>query len=478
MNTNRIIHAGFWFGKSDFNEAISQAKAGIGGFCIYGGTTQEVKELTCALRAAASGKILISADYEYGLGRWHKDAPLLPSNLSLGAAGRDDLAYKKGIITARHARQIGVDWVFAPDIDLADTPANPIVNTRSFGKDPNLVSRLAKAFMLGLADGGCLNCLKHFPGHGPTVIDSHLTLPTVNKTKAELMSAELVPYLKLFTVADAVMVAHLLIPALDGKNPASFSEAIIQDFLRKDLRYKGLIITDALVMKATGGLNAVDAFKAGAEILLCPDNPLETAQKLKEEISKDKTLINKAISALSRQEMLIAKIKPEKNFAYEDKDYQSAAHSLSLECAKQAVCLKGEFKPFVKNKTVYYIEADTFPQEEIKSEDFYAKLKAAGIKLKPYNPSARSFDTLLISTQANYAAFSGKINFCAEQKDLINKAAAKAKNKILVSFGSPFVDEGLNINAFLMAGTQTKEFQEVCADILLGQLKPLGKMPV
>ena len=478
MNINRIIHAGFWFGKSDFNQALLQAKEGIGGFCIYGGTTQEVKELTGALRAAAPGRIIISADYEYGLGRWHNDAPLLPSNISLGAAGRDDLAYKKGIITARHARQIGVDWVFAPDIDLADTPSNPIVNTRSFGKDPVIVSRLAKAFMLGLSDGGCLNCLKHFPGHGSTVIDSHLALPAVNKTKADLMAAELVPYLNLFAVADAVMAAHLLIPSLDDKNPASFSEKILQDFLRKDLRYKGLIITDALIMKATGGLNPIDAFKAGAEILLCPDNPLETAQKLKEEISKDKILINKAISALSRQEMLIAKIKPEKNFAYEDNDYQSTAHSLSLECAKQGICLKGSFTPFAKNKTVYYIEADNFPQEEIKSKELYAKLKTAGIKLKPYNPSARTFDTLLISTHSNYAAFSGKINFSAEQKDLINKAAAKAKNKILVSLGSPFVDEGLNINAFLMAGTQTAEFQEVCADILLGNAKAFGKMPV
>lgn len=476
MNINRIIHAGFWFGKSDFNETLKQAKAGIGGFCLYGGTTQEVKELAAALRAAAPARIIISADYEYGLGRWHKDAPLLPSNISIGAAGRDDLAYKKGIITARHARQIGVDWVFAPVLDLADTPQNPIVNTRSFGKDPALVARLAKAFMLGLADGGCLNCVKHFPGHGSTLIDSHLAMPTVNRTKEELLENELKPYFNVFTVTDAVMAGHLLVPALDKQKPASFSKEILENFLRKELRFKGLIITDALVMQATGGLDPIDAFKAGAEILLCPDNPLETAAKLKEAVAKDRSLINYAISALSRQEMLIAKIKPEKNFVY--KDCNAAGRQLSAECAKQAVCLKGQFTPFAKNKNVFYLEIDTYPQEEIQSKEFYAKLKAAGVKLKPYKPSGRAFDTLLITTQANYAAFSGKINLSQEQKDLINTAAAKAKNRILVSFGSPFVDEGLNLTAFLMAGTQTAEFQEVCADILTGKAETKGKMPV
>ena len=112
----------------------------------------------------------------------------MPSNISLGAAGNPDFAYKKGYITACQARTLGVNWVFAPVVDLADTPQNPIVNTRSFGADPKLVSKLARAFMLGLEDGGCLNSLKHFPGHGSTQSDSHLTLPFINKTLAQLES--------------------------------------------------------------------------------------------------------------------------------------------------------------------------------------------------------------------------------------------------------------------------------------------------
>lgn len=475
MNTNRIIHAGFWFGKSDIEEAVKLAKAGIGGFCIYNGSTEDVKELSTLLRASAPGAIIISADYEYGLGRWHKDAPLLPSNISIGAAGREDLAYKKGVLTARQARTLGVDWVLAPNLDLADTPGNPIVNTRSFGKDPELVARMARSFMLGLADGGCLNCLKHFPGHGSTLLDSHLAMPTVSKSKADLLAAELIPYQKLLTHADAIMLSHLLIPALDAKNPASFSKDIISGLLRKELRYRGVAVTDALTMKATGGLNPVDAFKAGADILLCPEDPFAAIEELKREVHKDRALIDHAISAISGQEMLIAKLRPQSDFL--QKDYKAEGEKLSYDCAQNGICQIGEEIALKKGSTVNLLEVDIYPQGDIQAESFYNQLKANGIKIKTYKEGGKC-ETLIITTMANYAAFSGKINFSEEQKTLLQKAISKAGKVVLVSFGSPFVNEGLKVNSFLMAGTQTEPFQKVCADILTGKTKAKGNMPV
>ena len=476
MNTNRLIHAGFWFGRSDIKEALKLAEAGVGGFCVYFGTTKEVKELITALRQAAPNELVISADYEYGLGRWHKDAYLLPSNISIGAARKEDLSYKKGLITARQARELGVDWVLAPNVDLADTPANPIVNTRSFGKDAGLVCDMAKAFMLGLADGGCLNCLKHFPGHGSTLLDSHLSLPAVNKSLARLEAEDLLPYKRLLTKADAIMPSHLLVPAFDKDNPVSFSAKAIQGFIRGELHFKGLVVTDALVMKAIGGRDPVDAFKAGADILLCPENPFETMAKLDKEIKKDRSLLEHAISALSEQEMMISKIKASEDFVC--KDCAEQAEKLSFDAARAGVCLKGADIKLKAGARAAYLEADIFPADgEPQAKDFYNKLKAGGIKLKPYKEGEKS-ETLIISTMANYAAFSGKINFSGEQKELINKAASKAGKSVLVSFGSPFVDEGLNIDSFLMAGTQTAPFQKVCADILLGKETPRGVMPV
>ena len=191
MNINRLVHPGFWFGKTNKEDALKLARMGVGGFCLYGGTRAEVAALTHALRAASPHKrILISADYEDGLGRWLPDAELLPSNLALGAAGSEDLAFEKGLLTARQAKSIGVDWVFAPVVDLAVRADNPIVNTRAFGADPDLVTRLAGAFMDGLAKGGVLNSIKHFPGHGNTGTDSHLALPVLLSTKQHIWEHE------------------------------------------------------------------------------------------------------------------------------------------------------------------------------------------------------------------------------------------------------------------------------------------------
>ncbi len=474
MNINRIIHPGFWFGKSDIKEAIELAKAGVGGFCIYFGTRQDVLELTKTLQAHAPRKLLISADYEYGLGRWLKDAPLLPSNISLGAAGNPDFAYKKGYITACQARTLGVNWVFAPVVDLADTPQNPIVNTRSFGTDPKLVSKLARAFMLGLEDGGCLNTLKHFPGHGSTQKDSHLTLPAINKTLAELESHELIPYRDLITKADSIMVAHLKINSWDSSAPTSFSHKIITDYLRKKMHYKGLIITDALVMKATGGLNPVDAFKAGADILLCPDNPLELIKTLEQEIEKDKTLVSRAVEAISAQEMLLAKLNAINDIPCKD---PWANECLSQTAAESGIASLGNNAVFEKGDTVYYLEPDIYPATDFKANALLARLKENGINILPYD--WKLVDNLIISTFSNYAAFSGHINFTAEQKELVQKAVAAAQKSALISFGSPFVNLGIsNLDRFLMAGTQTDIYQTVCADILTGKAKAKGQMPV
>lgn len=475
MNINRIVHPGFWFGKSDIKEAVELAKAGVGGFCIYFGTRKEVKELTDTLQANAPHKLLISADYEYGLGRWLPDAPLLPSNISIGSANKEELSYKKGFLTACEAKTLGVDWVLAPDIDLADTPQNPIVNTRSFGADPKRVGLMARAFMLGLEDGGCLNVLKHFPGHGSTIVDSHMKLPMVNKTLAQLEDAELVPYRRLITKADSIMIAHLQIDALDKENPTSFSYKVITDFLRKQLHYKGLIVTDALVMKATGGLNPIDAFKAGADVLLCPDNPFEVLAELKAEIAKDKVLVERAVSAISVQEMMLAKLNTFNPLHCKD---PFDTDSFCLTVAEAAVACTGKNIVLKKNSEIYYLEADIYPANDFKADDFVAELKANGIKVKPYKQGDKP-ELLVVSTMSNYAAFSGHINFTAEQKELVHSAVKAAQNSVLISYGSPFVNSGIEgLSQFLMAGTQTGHFQKVCAEILLGLREPRGTMPV
>lgn len=470
MNINRLIYPGFWFGKSSREEALKLARLGVGGFCIYNGTTKEVKDLIEELRANSPHKLLICCDYEYGLGRWHKDAPLLASNISIGAADREDLAYKKGYITAIQARSLGVDWVFAPVVDLAQEPNNPIVNTRSFGSDPNKVCALARSFMIGLEDGGCLNTLKHFPGHGSTTIDSHLAMPVLEKDFKLLEDEDLLPYRQLITRADSIMVGHLNIPLLDKQLPASFSPNVIQNYLRKKMHYKGLIITDALVMKAIGPLDPLDAFKAGADILLCPSEPLLLIESL-QKVAKDLPL--RAQEALSQQEKLISKLATLIPIPCKT---DTPAKQLNADIAENCIVQKGPFN-IKKGDKIYYLEAETYPSEIWRSKTFIYDLKSQGITIEPYTEKVKN-GKIIIATYSNYAAFSGQINFTKEQKKLLQKAINNNKESVLISYGSPFVDKDLkNLTSFIMAGSAGTEFEKATAEVLLGKLKAKGKMP-
>ena len=182
------------------------------------------------------------ADYEDGLGRWIAAETWVLSNMAIGASRQKDIAYQKGLTLAKEARQLGIDWVFAPVLDLCDEPKNPIVNTRSFGSDPHAVACLGIALCQGLKDGGVLNSIKHFPGHGRTTQDSHLGLPVLQQTLQDLQKNELIPFLSALPVADSVMIGHLLVPALDDKNPASLSKAIVTNLLKKKWVFKNLFL--------------------------------------------------------------------------------------------------------------------------------------------------------------------------------------------------------------------------------------------
>lgn len=470
MNITRLIYPGFWFGKSDREEALKLARLGVGGFCLYNGSMQEVKDLIEELRANSPHKLLICCDYEYGLGRWHKDAPLLASNISVGASGREDLSYKKGYLTAIQARSLGVDWVFAPVIDLAQEPDNPIVNTRSFGADPRKVASLARSFMIGLEDGGCLNTLKHFPGHGSTTIDSHLAMPVLDKKFNLLEEQDLLPYRQLITKADSIMIGHLNIPYLDDKLPASFSKKIIQDYLRKTMHYKGLIITDALVMKAIGPLDPLDAYRAGADILLCPSEPLLLIERLKE-IAKENII--RAQEAISQQEKLISKLAFMQPIPCR---VEEPCKKLNKDIAENCLVQKGSFN-IGQGETIYYLEAETYPSKEWRAKTFIEDLKNQGITVKPYTPRVKD-EKIVISTYSNYAAFSGQINFTKEQIVLLQKIIEENKQTVLITYGSPFVDKDLKkLTSFVMAGSAGEEFEKATALLLLKKLQAKGKMP-
>ena len=212
------------------------------------------------------------------------DVTSFPHAMAFGATGDVEFARESARITAQEARAIGVQWNWFPDADVNSNPLNPIINTRSFGEDPKQVSDMVVAYIEGAHQYGMLTTAKHFPGHGDTDIDSHLAVPSVKGDKAHLESVELPPFHAAIKAGvDAVMVAHVAVPALDPDpdHVATISPAIVTGLLKQQMGFKGLVVTDALTMagltklfpeggSAGAGRAAVEAVKAGNDMLLIP----------------------------------------------------------------------------------------------------------------------------------------------------------------------------------------------------------------
>ncbi|MCA1991353.1 MAG: beta-glucosidase, partial [Coleofasciculus sp. S288] len=258
---------------------------GIGGVILLGASAGELALRSQQLQDWAKIPLLIAADIEEGVGQRFAGATWFPPPMALGAIQLKDAdkaqqyAEQMGAITAREALAIGINWVLAPVVDVNNNPLNPVINVRAFGETPEAVSQLTSAFIRGAKHYPVLTTAKHFPGHGDTATDSHLDLPVLPHTLSRLAEIELPPFKAAIAIGvDAVMSAHLLIPAWDEQLPATLSPQVLTELLRNKLGFEGLIVTDALVMGAIAnryGTNEapVMAVEAGADILLMPVDP-------------------------------------------------------------------------------------------------------------------------------------------------------------------------------------------------------------
>ncbi len=244
----------------------------------------EVASIANQLQRDSKLPLLIAADFERGLASRVSFVPAFPDAMAFGATGSPADAERFGAITAEEARAVGVHWDFFPVADVNSNPNNPIINTRSFGEDPEAVGDLVAAFIRGAKAHGMLTTAKHFPGHGDTSTDSHLGVAKVEGDVARLQSVELPPFKKAISAGvDAVMVAHLSVPALDSdpNRVATISKSVVSGVLREQMGFKNIVVTDALEMRGLTSLYppgqgnptakaAVDAVKAGNDVILWP----------------------------------------------------------------------------------------------------------------------------------------------------------------------------------------------------------------
>jgi beta-N-acetylhexosaminidase len=271
------------------------AEERVGGFTMSVGSPTEVAAKLNAMQRLARVPLLIGADVEFGAGYRARGGYFLPNaidlggavvfppQMALGAAADTGLAYAQGRVTAVESRALGIHLAYAPILDVNNNPANPVINTRSYGESPELAARLGTAFIRGLQEHGMIATGKHFPGHGDTETNSHLALPTVGVSRTRLDSVELVPF-RAAIRADlgAMMSFHGAMPALDSTGaPGTLSPRVLTGLLRGELGFRGLIISDAMDMRGVlDRYGAVEAAKravdAGADVLIQPLDVRET----------------------------------------------------------------------------------------------------------------------------------------------------------------------------------------------------------
>ncbi|HEV3058409.1 MAG TPA: glycoside hydrolase family 3 protein [Vicinamibacterales bacterium] len=260
------------------------------------------------LQAMSAVPLLNTADFETGAGFRLAGATSFPRQMAMGAANDERLVREQARITGLEARAIGVHVTFAPVADVNNNPRNPVINVRSYGEDPARVAALVAAYVDGARDAGMIATLKHFPGHGDTDVDSHLGLPVITFDRARLDRVELAPFKRgIERGAQAVMAAHIELPALDDhpSTPATFSKPILDDLLRRDVGFRGLIYTDSMSMDAVTRLvtpaeGAVRAVLAGADQVLHSPDPIGAFKGLKQAVAEGRVTRERLDESLTR----------------------------------------------------------------------------------------------------------------------------------------------------------------------------------
>jgi beta-glucosidase-like glycosyl hydrolase/CubicO group peptidase (beta-lactamase class C family) len=465
--------------------------------------------LTNDLQRHAKTPLLIGADFESGTGMRIDEGTSFPSAMAVGAANDPRAAYTIGKVTALEARAAGVRWIFAPDADVNNNPDNPIINIRSFGEDPQQVAEYVSQFIRGVQENGCLAAAKHFPGHGNVSVDSHLSLATVPGDRKELESTELVPFRAAIAAgAASVMPGHLNVPAYesDPTLPATISRNILTGLLRDELKFKGLIVTDAMDMGGVTSLYApgdaaVRAVEAGADVLLMPPVPDAAMASLEAAVKSGRI-------PSSRIDESVRRILQAKSRLGLDKDRLVDVEHLNEKFAKpeyaaqaQAIADRGvtllrdasHLLPLDATHPIRVLlvslsaDADPYPGETIEPEirwrvDSLKALRAdtqfstaSALKLPP----PETYDVAIAALFVRVADRKGNVGLPDDQRALVNQILATGKPVVVMSFGSPYLIEHFPDSKTWLAEFSTNDVsQRATVRALFGQVATEGQIPV
>ena len=474
---------------------------GIGILHIWFGETGSSLTMLNEMQRQSKVPILVEADIESGLGRRYPGAVTLPPMMAIAATGNPKFAYEAGRISAEESRAVGIHFNLAPVVDVNNNPKNPIINTRSFGEDPDSVNRYSKEFIRGLHDHGMLTTAKHFPGHGDTETDSHSALAQIPSDSSRLWNIELPPFKNAIdSGVDAIMVAHVNAPdfQLNPDDPATLSKFWIQDILRSKMQFDGVIITDAMdmggiVKKYSDSYALIETIKAGSDIII-------QNNQMKKSIDVVEGAVNDGIITEERINESVLKILKMKerlglhknNVITMDETHNTIGSKSNFttadEIAKNSITL-------VKNDNML-LPLQPDPSEEFYVVDLYdgpnnhnesnvtMKLREHGIKVNSFQIDKSDSliianyildqipkDALvLLNAYANPVEWKDNIFLPNIEANFINRLVQKSNNVVITSFGSPYLIQDFpSAPVYICAYKGSDVMQQALLSALMGE---------
>ncbi|HEX8567446.1 MAG TPA: glycoside hydrolase family 3 N-terminal domain-containing protein [Pyrinomonadaceae bacterium] len=505
----------------------------VGGIVLFASPVYEAVHLTNRMQAAAKYPLLISADFEYGTGMRFEDTVSFPWNMAVAATGEPELARRQGEFTAREARALGIHHVFAPVVDVNNNADNPVINVRSYGENPADVSRFGAAFINGLQAENVLATVKHFPGHGDTAVDSHRGLPIINLPRSRFDQIELVPFKNAIDAGVAsVMVAHIALPQIDATEikplekpiapvnapegteivaekaylPATLSPVVNTQILRKELGFKGLIVTDAMDMS---GLTlyfhqdeaAVRAFLAGADMILKPADVDLTIRGLREAVQSGRiseARLNESVGKILalKYELGLTKNRLAPIEALDTIVASQAARDLSQEVANKAVTLvksEGSAIPLKKGK-IFVLGITNGDDKSWVGNTFLREMRRGGMKFDAAILDERSTEKEIRETlekarraEIIIAPLYGRVRTGQARSvglpdssvKVLRDLLAENKNVVGISFGNPYLLTAFpQMRTYLVAYGDMAVLQRATARAVLGEQDIRGRLPI
>lgn len=456
-------------------------RKGIGGFIIFGGRKYGVRDLVSKLRSASETPLFIASDIERGVGQQIEDGSYFPPQMAVAAAidknRKEDVELLRNAVraVADESADIGINMPLIPVMDVNLNPDNPIICTRAFSDKPADVAWYGSIYINVIQSRGLLSCAKHFPGHGDTDTDSHISLPVISKSRDELLRTDILPFREAVNAGvSSIMAGHLSVPAIDAL-PTTISAEMI-GLLRDDMRYDGLIMTDALNMDALNEIGdaAVRCIKAGYDIILHPADADRTVTELERAVSSgelDETVIDAALERILKYKSKIA-VRP-KN----PPDYKEHERLFELISDRSITLVKDSpgLLPLngLENTPLVY----TFD----KNRHDLTVLKETFLKTGTVSESggADFADTVVIALFTSIAAWAGSPGISGEETDIIKQIINKSRRSIIISFGSPYVLRSFPEAGVLIAAYDpSAQAQASVLKCLRGEADFRGRLPV